>query len=69
VTTEQEQAIEALSLRDGGFAATRGEVETVQTPRARYLVTPEGDACKVTEVNVQGFRSLMAEVYGRGATA
>lgn len=67
MTDEQTRTIEALSLRDGGFAVER-EARLVGTPRGDYVVDAAGNAMEMTPTAVIGFRRLQADVYGHGAT-
>lgn len=68
MTDEQTATIEALCLRDGGFAAEQ-EARLVQTSAGLYAVTADGDAHGPVRPLKTGFRRLQREVYGAGATA
>lgn len=69
MTDEQEAAIEALSLRDHGFAKAVPRI-IVQTDAGIHAVDDEGTVYTwTTQPSQQGFRSLMADVYGNGTTA
>lgn len=69
MTDAQEAAIEALSLRDHGFAEAAPRI-LVRTDAGIHAIDEEGTVYTwTTQPSQQGFRSLMADVYGQGTTA
>lgn len=69
MTREQEQAIEALCLRDGGFAKVESVKLVETTGGRRYLVPDDGRAIEIDMTAEFPARRLQALVYGAGATA